>query len=133
MVERLKASEASLAKFSEVDQKLLKFEKEKEVVAKRIADLEYALSIQVGLHRSEVAGLEKKLDEVTENFNVEQSKREISNIERLSVQKNFEELRHVKEECYNIAMQCSDKLRNVLSVLARSRLSGISFVVTPRV
>jgi hypothetical protein len=65
LVERLKASEASLAKFSEVDQKILKFEKEKEADAKRIADLEYALSIQVGLHRSEVAGLENKLDEVT--------------------------------------------------------------------
>ncbi|KAL5668352.1 hypothetical protein ACJX0J_020573, partial [Zea mays] len=39
-----------LAKFSEAD-------------AKRIADLEYALSIHVGLHRSE-------LDEITGNFNV---------------------------------------------------------------
>jgi hypothetical protein len=47
---------------------------------KRITDLEYALSIQVGLHRSEVQGLEKKLDEVTENFNVEQTKREISDM-----------------------------------------------------
>jgi hypothetical protein len=72
LVERLKTSEAKLARFSEVEQKILKFEKEKEADAKRIADLEYALSIQVGLHRSEVAGLEKKLDEVTENFNVEQ-------------------------------------------------------------
>jgi hypothetical protein len=92
LVERLKASEASLAKFSEVDQKLLKFEKEKEADAKCIADLEYALSIQVGLHRSEVAGLEKKLDEVTENFNMEQSKHEISNIEWMRIQKNVEEL-----------------------------------------
>jgi hypothetical protein len=54
-----------------VKQKILKFEKEKEADAKRIADLEYTLSIQVGLHRSEVAGLEKKLDEITKNFNVE--------------------------------------------------------------
>jgi hypothetical protein len=45
------------------------------------------------LHRSEVAGLEKKLDEVTENFDVEQSKREISDTERLRIQKNVEELR----------------------------------------
>jgi hypothetical protein len=30
------------------------FEKEKVKDAKRIADLEYVLSIQVGLHRSEV-------------------------------------------------------------------------------
>ncbi|KAL5654349.1 hypothetical protein ACJX0J_033668, partial [Zea mays] len=46
-----------------MDQKILKFEKEKEAYAKRIADLGYALSIQVVLHRSEVVGLEKKLDE----------------------------------------------------------------------
>ncbi|KAL5657506.1 hypothetical protein ACJX0J_030669, partial [Zea mays] len=47
--------------FSKLEQKILKFEKEKEADAKRIADLEYALSIQVGLHRSEVAGLEKNM------------------------------------------------------------------------
>jgi hypothetical protein len=85
LVERLKTSEAKLAKLSEVDEKILKFEKEKEADAKCIAELEYALSIQVGLHRSEVEGLEKKLDEVTENFNVEQSKREISETEWLMV------------------------------------------------
>jgi hypothetical protein len=61
LVERLKEGEANLAKL----------EKEKEADAKHIADLEYALSIQVGLHRSEVTELEKKLDEVTENFNME--------------------------------------------------------------
>jgi hypothetical protein len=55
LVERLKTSEAKLAKLSEVDQKISKFEREKETDAKRIADLENALSIQVGLHRSEVA------------------------------------------------------------------------------
>jgi hypothetical protein len=52
----------------------------------------------VGLHRSEVEGLEKKLDEITGNFNVEQANREISDIERLRVQKNVEELRQAKEE-----------------------------------
>ncbi|KAL5664837.1 hypothetical protein ACJX0J_024945 [Zea mays] len=46
-----------------------KFEKEKEADAKCIADLECALPIQVGLHRFEVEGLEKKLDEITKNFN----------------------------------------------------------------
>jgi hypothetical protein len=63
---------------------------------------------------------------------VEQSKREISDTEQLRVQKNVEELRQAKEECYNIAMQCSDKLKMLLLVLAHSRLSKISFVVTPR-
>jgi hypothetical protein len=115
LVERLKTSEANLAKLSEVDQNILKFEREKEADAKRIADLEYALSIQVGLHRSEVEGLEKKLDEVTENFNVEQSKHEIFDTERSRVQKNDEELRQAKEECYNIAMLCLDKLKNAFT------------------
>jgi hypothetical protein len=98
LVERLKTSEAKLVRFSEVEQKNLKFEKKKEADEKRIADLEYVLSIQVGLHRSEIEGLEKKLDEITENFNVEQTKREISDIERSRVQKNVEELRQAKEE-----------------------------------
>ena len=40
LIERLKTSEANLAKLSEVDQKILKFEKEKEADAKRITDLE---------------------------------------------------------------------------------------------
>ena len=70
LVERLKSSEAKLASLSEVEQKMEKFEKKKEADVKCIADSEYALSIQVGLHRSEVQGLEKKLDEITKNFNV---------------------------------------------------------------
>jgi hypothetical protein len=72
----------------------------------------------VGLHKSEVAGLEKKLDEVTENFNLEQSKCSISDTERSRVQKNVEELRQAKEECYTIAMQCFDKLKNVFTSVA---------------
>jgi hypothetical protein len=123
LVERLKASEASLAKF----------EKEKEADAKRIADLEYVLFVQVGLHRSEVAGLEKKIDEVTENFNVEQLKREISDTEWLRVQNNVEELRQAKEECYTIAMQCSNKLKNDFINIDAFSVEQISFVVIPKV
>ena len=80
LVERLKSSEARLSSLFEADQRIKEFESKQEKDAKRIAYLEYALSIQVGLHRSEVQGLEKKLDEVTENFNVEQTKREISDM-----------------------------------------------------
>lgn len=47
LVERLKSSEARLASLSEVEQKMEKFEKKKEADAKHIADLEYALTIQV--------------------------------------------------------------------------------------
>jgi predicted MarR family transcription regulator len=112
LVERLKSSKARLASLSEVEQKMEKFEKKKEVDVKRIADLEYALSIQVGLHRSTVQGLEKKLEEITENFNVEQAKHEIYDTKWLRVQKNVEELRQAKEECYNVAMECCNKLKN---------------------
>jgi hypothetical protein len=87
----------------------------KEADAKRIDDLEYALSAQVELHKSEVARLEKKLGEVTENFNVEQAKHEIFDTERSRVQKNVEELREAKKECYYVAIQCSDKLRNAFA------------------
>jgi succinylglutamate desuccinylase len=90
LVERLKTNEATLAKFSEANQKISMLEKEKEADASRIADLEYALSAQVELHKSNVTRLEKKLDEVTENFNVEQAKREISDTKRSTVQKNVE-------------------------------------------
>ena len=65
----------------------MQFEEKQQKDAKRIADLEYVLSVQVGLHRFKVQGLEKKLDKVTENFNVKQTKREISDTERLRVQK----------------------------------------------
>ena len=40
-------------------------EEEKKVDARHIADLDYTLSAQVELHKSEVTRLEKKLDEVT--------------------------------------------------------------------
>jgi hypothetical protein len=66
----------------------------------------------VGLHKSEVEGMEKKLDEITENFNVEQSKREISDTELLRVQKNVEKLCEGKEECYKVAMQFCNKLKS---------------------
>jgi hypothetical protein len=103
-----------LAKFSEVDQKISKLEKEKEADAKHIADMKYALSVQVELHKSKVIELENKLDAVTENFYVEQAKHEISDTERSKVQRN-EELRQAKEEFYFVAMQCSDKLKNAFA------------------
>jgi hypothetical protein len=62
LVERLKSSEARLSSLSEVDQKIKEFEKKQEKDTKCIAELEYALSIQVGLHRFDEQGLEKKLD-----------------------------------------------------------------------
>jgi hypothetical protein len=67
-MERLKSSEARLSSLFKVEQKMKEFEDKQQKDVKRIADLEYALSVQVGLHRSEVQGLEKKLDEVADFF-----------------------------------------------------------------
>jgi hypothetical protein len=107
LVDRLEYSEARLSILSEADQKIKGFEKKQEKDAKSIAYLEYALFIQVGLHRSEVQVLEKKLDELTKIFNVKQTKREISDTEQLR-----EELHEAKEECYNVAMDYCNKLKN---------------------
>jgi hypothetical protein len=85
LVERLKSSEARLSSLSKAEQRVKEFEEKQQKDVKRIADLKYVLSVQVELHRSEVQGLEKKLDEVTENFNVEQTNRDISNTEWLKV------------------------------------------------
>jgi hypothetical protein len=90
LIERLKKSQTDLAKFSEADQKNSKHEKEKEDDAKRTTDMEYALSAQVELYKSEVLRLEKTLDEVNENFDVEKVKREIAETEWNRVQKNIE-------------------------------------------
>jgi hypothetical protein len=111
-VERLKSSEARLSSLSKAEQRMKEPEEKQQKDAKRIADLEYVLSIQVELHRSKVQDLEKKLDEVTRNFNVEQTKWEISNAEHLRVQKNVEELRRAKEECYTVAVERCNKLKN---------------------
>jgi chromosome segregation ATPase len=77
--------------------------------------LEYVLFAQVELHKPEVLRLEKKLDEVNENFEVEKAKREISEIERNRVQKNIEELRQSKEECFSVCMQCCNNLKSTFA------------------
>jgi hypothetical protein len=74
LVERLKSSEARLSSLFEAEQRMKELEEKQQKDVKRIADLEYSLSIQVGLHRSKVQELEKKFDEVTGNFNLEQTK-----------------------------------------------------------
>jgi hypothetical protein len=84
-------------------------------LVERLKSSEAKLSTQEELHRSEVQELEKKLGEVTENFNVEPTKREISDIERLRVPKNVDEPREAKEECYNVATECAKNLKKSFS------------------
>jgi hypothetical protein len=115
LIENLKKSQTDLAAFSEADHKISRLEKEKEADAKLIADLEYALSAQVEIHKYEVVRLEKKLDEVTKNFNVEKVKREISDMERIRVQRNIDELHQSKEECFNVCMECCNKLKSTFA------------------
>jgi phenylalanyl-tRNA synthetase alpha subunit len=76
---------------------------------------EAKLSAQAEVHKAEVQELEKELAKATENFNVELTKHEISDIEHARVQKNVEELHQVKEECYNVATECVKNLKNSFS------------------
>ena len=61
LVERLKSSETRMASHSEVEQKMEKFKKKQEADEKRIADLEYALSIQVELHHPKCKDMRRSL------------------------------------------------------------------------
>jgi hypothetical protein len=102
LANKLKESQAKFAKFSEEGSRISKLE-EKKVDAKHITDLGSALSAQVELHKFEVLKLEETLDEVSENFEVEKEKREIAKTERDRVQKNVDELRTLKEQCFYVA------------------------------
>jgi hypothetical protein len=68
LVNKLKESQAELAKFSEQGSRISKLEDEKKADAKRIAHLESMLKAQVESHKSEVLKLKENFDEVNENF-----------------------------------------------------------------
>jgi hypothetical protein len=71
--------------------------------------------------------LKEKFDEVNGNFEVEKLKREIVEAERDRVQKNVDELRESKEQCFSVVAQCCDKLKSMFaSVVAFS--SGEKFI-----
>jgi hypothetical protein len=61
-------------------------------LVEKLKSSEAKLFAQSEVHKAEVQELEKKFVEATENFNVELTKREISDIERSRVHKNVEEL-----------------------------------------
>jgi phenylalanyl-tRNA synthetase alpha subunit len=99
-------------------------EKDKIVLSlvERLKSSEAKLSSQAELHRYEIQELEKKLSEATENFNVELTKHEISDIEQTRVHKNVEELHETKEKCYNVAIECAKNLKNSFSKVGASSL-----------
>jgi DNA mismatch repair ATPase MutS len=73
---------------------------------------EAKLSAQAEAHKAEVEDLKKKLAEMNEKFEVANAKHEISEIARLMVQKNVEELHDSKERCYEISLKCAKTLKN---------------------
>jgi hypothetical protein len=78
----------------------------------RLKTSEATLSAQAEAHKTKVEDLKKKLAETSEKFEVAVAKHEISEIERLRVQKNVEELRDFKERCYKISLECAKTLKN---------------------
>jgi hypothetical protein len=77
----------------------------------RLKTSEAKLSAQAEAHKAEVEDL-KKFVEMNEKFEVASAKHEISEIERLRVQKNVEDLRDSKEICYEISLECTKTLKN---------------------
>jgi hypothetical protein len=49
---------------------------------------------------------------MSEKFEVAMAKHKISEIERLRVQKNVEEIHDSKERCYEISLECAKTLKN---------------------
>ena len=78
----------------------------------RLKTSEAKLSAQAEAHKAEVEDLKKKLAEMNENFEVANAKHEISEIERLRMQKNVDELHDSKERCYEICLECAKTLKN---------------------
>jgi predicted nuclease with TOPRIM domain len=70
------------------------------------------LNAQVEAQKAEVEDLKKKLTKMNENFDVVKAKLEISEMERVGVQKNSEELRDSKVKCYEVSMECVKKLKD---------------------
>jgi hypothetical protein len=76
--------------------------------------------------------LQGKFNEANENFEVEKAKREIAEAERNWVQKNVDELRESKEQCFSIVTQCCEKLKSMFaSVSAFSRTKSL-FAAMPK-
>ena len=81
-------------------------------LADRVKTSEAKLNAQAEAHKAQVKDLKKKLAEMNEKFEVANAKHKISEIERLRVQKNVEELRDSKERCYEISLECAKNLKN---------------------
>jgi hypothetical protein len=62
-----------------------------------------------------VEELKRKIVEATEKIEVEVVKHEICENKRLGVQKNVDELRSMKEKCYEVSLDCAKSLNVIPS------------------
>jgi phenylalanyl-tRNA synthetase alpha subunit len=81
-------------------------------LVERLKSSEAKLSAQAEAHKAEVEELKNKVAEATENFNVQLTKHEISEIERSRVHRNVDKLCTTKEKCYDVAIECTRNLKN---------------------
>jgi predicted RNase H-like nuclease (RuvC/YqgF family) len=81
-------------------------------IVEKLKSSEASLAAQAEAHKDEVDELKKKVAEAAENFEVEAVKHEICEIERSRAQKNSDELRALKEKCYEISLDCAKKLKD---------------------
>jgi hypothetical protein len=75
--------------------------------------------------------LKEKVDEKSEDLDVEKEKREIAKTEKNRVQKIFEELRKSKEESFLIAFRCCEKLKNMFTNIGAFSSEEEFFSVVP--
>jgi hypothetical protein len=99
----------------------------------RLKTCEAKLDAQAEAHKAEVEDLKKKLAEINENFEVAKAKQEISEMERVRVQKNIEELRDSKEKCCEVSMGCAKKLKDSFAKGEPIHQSKILSMVIPKV
>ena len=81
----------------------------------KLKSSEASLAAQAEAHKAEVEELKKKVAEADEKFEVEAVKHEICEIERSRAQKNCDELRASKENCYEISLECARKLKDIFA------------------
>jgi hypothetical protein len=77
----------------------------------RVKKGEAKFNAQSEAHKAEVEGLQKKLAEANENFEVAKVKQEIREWSNARLEKNVEELRESKERCFEKSLDCVRKLK----------------------
>jgi chromosome segregation ATPase len=78
----------------------------------RLKRNEAELNTQFEAHKVDVEDLQKKLAEMSENFEVAKAKQEISEWTSSRLQKNVDELRESKEKCYEKSLDYTKKLKD---------------------